>query len=130
MKSIKFPKMFNTNSTNCFKADEYNDATLQNTRLLLKTDRGEIISDPYFGLPIKAFMYEQNDYILREAFTDMIYTQIALFIPQIKVARNDVTIIQGKEKGKLYCRITGINQIDFSVNTTVLTLELETVDNN
>lgn len=126
MRSIKFPKMFNTNSTNVWKSDEYLESTKQNTRLVLYSTRGELFGDPYFGLMLRQFMFDQNNYILRDQIIDMIYTQLALFIPQVKVKRQDITIVQDREKGKLYCNFYGINQIDYQPNTFNLLL----LDNN
>ena len=122
MRSIKFPKMFNTNSTNVWKASEYVEATTQNTILLLNTTRGELFGDPYFGLMLKRYMFDQNNYVLRDAIIDMIYTQLAIFIPQIKVRRQDISIVQDREKGKLYCEFSGISQIDYTHNTFNLIL--------
>ena len=122
MKSIKFPKMFNTNSTNVWKSTEYLEATTQNVKLVLKSPRGELLGDPYFGLMLKQFMFDQNNYILRDQIIDMIYTQLALFIPQVKVKRDDIEIVQDKQKGKLYCNFSGINQIDYQLNTFNLLL--------
>ena len=122
MRSIKFPKMFNTNSTNVWKASEYVEATTQNTILLLNTTRGELFGDPYFGLMLKRYMFDQNNYVLRDAIIDMIYTQLAIFIPQIKVRRQDISIVQDREKGKLYCEFSGVSQIDYTHNTFNLIL--------
>ena len=122
MRSIKFPKMFNTNSTNVWKSNEYLSATTQNTILLLHTTRGELFGDPYFGLMLKRFMFDQNNYVLRDQIIDMIYTQLAVFIPQVHVERKDITIFQDREKAKLYCEFTGTNQIDYTVNTYSLVL--------
>ena len=122
MRSIKFPKMFNTNSTNVWQSNEYLDATKQNTILLLHTGRGELFGDPYFGLMLKRYLFDQNNYILRDAIIDMIYTQLAIFIPQVRVRREDISIYQDREKGKLYCEFSGINQIDYTNNTFNLVL--------
>lgn len=122
MRSIKFPKMFNPNSTRVWKSDEHIDATKQNTTLLLQTARGELFGDPYFGLMLKRYLFDQNSYILRDAIIDMIYTQLAIFIPQVRVKRNDIEIIQDKEKGRLYCRFSGISQIDYTYSTYNLVL--------
>ena len=122
MRSIKFPKMFNTNNTNVWKASEYKEATTQNTILLLNTTRGELFGDPYFGLMLKRYLFDQNNYVLRDAIIDMIYTQLAIFIPQIKVRRQDISIVQDREKGKLYCEFSGISQIDYTHNTFNLIL--------
>jgi phage baseplate assembly protein W len=122
MRSIKFPKMFSTSSTNVWKSSEYVKATTQNTILLLNTSRGELFGDPYFGVLLKRYLFDQNNYILRDAIIDVIYTQLALFIPQIKVRREDINIVQDREKGKLYCEFSGISQIDYTNNTYNLIL--------
>ena len=84
--------------------------------------RGELFGDPYFGLMLKNYLFDQNSYALRDAIIDMIYTQPAIFIPQVKVRREDIDIIQDREKGKLYCNFSGINQIDYQPNTFNLVL--------
>lgn len=122
MRTIKFPKMFNTNNTRVWKASEHLDATKQSSILLLHTGRGELFGDPYFGLMLKRYLFDQNSYILRDAIIDMIYTQLAIFIPQVKVKRKDIEIIQDREKGKLYCTFSGVNQIDYTHNTYNLVL--------
>ena len=122
MKSIKFPKMFYTSGTRTWSAKEYKEATLQNTKILLHCERGELIGDPYFGLLLKHFLFDQNSYILRDQIIDMIYTQLAKFIPQIRVERKNISVFQDREKAKLYCEFSGINQIDYTVNTYQLVL--------
>lgn len=123
MRSIKFPKMFsNAKTTSVWNSSEYLDATKQNTSLLLHCERGELIGDPYFGLLLKHFMFDPNSYILRDQIIDMIYTQLAIFIPQVTVERKDISVFQDREKGKLYCEFSGINQIDYELNTYSLVL--------
>ena len=122
MRTIKFPKMFNTNNTRVWKSSEYLDATKQSTELLLHTTRGELFGDPYFGLMLKRYLFDQNSYILKDAIIDMIYTQLSLFIPQVKVKRENIEIIQDREKGKLYCTFSGVSQIDYTHNTYNLLL--------
>lgn len=122
MRSIKFPNMFSTNSTNVWKSNEYLKATKQNAILVLHTEKGELLGDPYFGLLLKHYLFDQNNYILRDAIIDQIYTQLALFIPQVHVDRKDIDIVQDKEKGKLYCTFSGTSQIDYQFNTYNLVL--------
>lgn len=122
MRTIKFPKMFNTNNTRVWKSSEHLDATKQSTILLLHSMRGELFGDPYFGIMLKRYLFDQNSYILRDAIIDMIYTQLAIFIPQIKVKREDINIVQNKAKGRLECTFSGINQIDYTHNTYNLVL--------
>ena len=122
MRSIKFPTMFNTNSTNVWKESEHKKATMQNCITLLHTERGELFGDPYYGLLFKHYLFEQNTAVLADVLIDIIYTQLALFMPQLKVDRNKIKIISDTEKGKLYCDFTAQDQIDFTINTYQLLL--------
>lgn len=122
MRSLKFPKMFSTNHTNVWNADEFLQATKQNTKLTMLTDKGEVFGDPYFGLFLKQYMFDQNSYVLRDILIDMIYNQLAIFIPQVRVKRQDISIIQDAAKGKLICTFSGVSQIDYTINTFELVL--------
>ena len=122
MRSIKFPQMFYTNHTRVWKTEEYLEATRQNTELLLQSERGELLGDPYYGILLKRYLFAQNNYILKDILIDVIYTQLAIFIPQLKIERKDIKIIQDQEKGKLYCSFSGVNQIDYQVNSMSLVL--------
>jgi hypothetical protein len=126
MRSYKFPKMFKSNSSQIWREDEYGKATRQNALLLLQSERGELECDPYFGILLKHYMFNQNSYILKDMLIDTLYTQIAIFLPQIKVTRNSIDIIPDTQKGKLYCKFSGINQIDYTHNTFNLLLFDET----
>lgn len=125
MRSIKFPKMFGTNHTEVWQGPEHKNATAQNLKLVLSSVRGELLGDPYFGLLLQQYMFDQNNYILRDIIADMIYTQVAIFIPQLKVTRRDIQIIQDRRKGQLICQVKGINQIDYQPNTYELVLFTE-----
>jgi hypothetical protein len=122
MRSYKFPKMFKSNSSRIWREDEYNKATKQNVLILLQSERGELECDPYFGILLKHYMFNQNSYILKDMLIDTIYTQIAIFLPQVKVSRNSIDIISDNTKGRLYCSFSGINQIDYTHNTFNLLL--------
>jgi len=126
MRSFKFPKMFKSNSSQIWREDEYGKATKQNSLLLLQSERGEFECDPYFGILLKHYMFNQNSYILKDMLIDTIYTQIAIFLPQIKISRNSIDIVSDNIKGRLYCRFSGINQIDYTHNTFNLLLFDET----
>ena len=52
MKSIEFPKMFNSNST---RLVEDLAATKQNLKTLLYSEKGELFGDPYFGIRLKNY---------------------------------------------------------------------------
>lgn len=122
MKSIKFPKMFGTSHTEVWQESEYKKATEQNLKLTLLSMRGELLGDPYFGMVLQQYTFDQNSYVLRDILADMVYTQIAIFIPQLKVERRDITIFQDRRRGHLLCQIYGINRLDYTPNTYELIL--------
>ena len=122
MRSYKFPKMFRSNSSNIWRTDEHGKATRQNVLLLLQSERGELECDPYFGILLKHYMFNQNSYILKDMLIDTIYTQIAIFLPQVRVSRNSIDIVSDPLKGRLYCKFSGTNQIDYTHNTFNLLL--------
>lgn len=126
MRSYKFPKMFNSNSSRIWLENEHGKATKQNILLVLQSERGELVCDPYFGILLKHYMFNQNSYILKDMLIDTIYTQIAIFLPQVKVTRNSINIVSDPLKGRLYCSFSGINQIDYTHNTFNLLLFDET----
>ena len=111
MTSIKFPKMFTSGST--LVCNDL-DATNQNCYLLLKSEKGNFISDPYFGVRLRKYMFEQNSYILRDILIDEIYTQLAQFLPQLIVNRKDIDIVQSGNK--VYVKFKATNKIDFVTN--------------
>ena len=121
MKSIRFPKMFTKTST--LTVENYY-ATLQNLKMLLFSDKGELFGDPYFGTNLKKFLYNQNDVILRDLLIDDIYTAILTFMPQVRVERKDITIKAEGNVVKAY--ITALNKVDFQTNLYSIVL-LDTV---
>ena len=120
MRSISFPNMFTSSSTNVTSSSS--QATKQNLDLLLHSEKGELFGDPYYGIRLKKYLFDQNSYILKDILIDEIYTQLALFIPQLVVSRNDISIIQDKEKGKLYCTFKAVNQLGYTVDTYSLVI--------
>lgn len=121
MNSISFPNMFTTTSTLVVKDK---DASLQDLELLLASEKGELLGDPYFGVRIKRYTFNQNNYLLRDVLVDEIFSQIRVFAPQITVNRNDIKIIQ--KGNKLIATIKGINKLDFT--TDMYQLELLSSD--
>lgn len=111
MNSIAFPKMFTSSGTNTKTGL---DATKQNTRLLLKSEKGEFISDPYFGIRLKRYIFEQNSFVLKDILIDEIYAQLAQFVPQLLVKRKDIEIIQ--KDNYVYAKFKATNRIDFVTN--------------
>ena len=112
MKSIQFPEMFTRTVTNT--VSDY-DATLQNLKMLLWSEKGELFGDPYFGTGIKRYLYDQNDAVLIDILIDDIYTAIVLFMPQIRVERKDIQLFRSG-KGEVTAKIKALNKADFSTD--------------
>ena len=110
MRSIAFPNMFNHTTTN-FVYDH--DATLQNIKLLLWSEKGELFGDPYYGTSLRRFLFDQNDEILRDILLDDIYTALVLFIPQIQLERKDVKLVRDT-RGSLTLTINALNKVDYT----------------
>ena len=127
MRSLKFPTMFVGNNSAVWKSTEHLEATKQNTKLLLNSLRGEILGDPYFG--ITRLTFDQNSQIMQDALADIIYTQLALFMPQIRIKRSDIKVTRDKALGKVICTFRGVSQIDYSLNTYEIVL-FEESDSN
>ncbi len=112
MKSIGFPKLFRTTvSTNVI---EDMDAIKQNISLLLSSEKGELLGDPYYGVRLKYYFYDQNNYVLKDILLDEIYTALVLFMPQLSLTRNDITFITGR--AELSIRIRALNKLDYTTN--------------
>ena len=109
MNSIKFPDIFSGSSTAVVQGRE---ASAQDLKLLLRSEKGELFGDPFFGILLKRYMFDQNSYILRDVLIDEIYTQIKAFAPQIEVNRNDIKLVQ--EGAKIIAKIKCINREDFT----------------
>lgn len=111
MNSIQFPNMFNTTTTNV--VSDY-EATKQNLKLLLLSDRASLFGDPYYGTILKKLMFDQNSVVLKDIVIDAIYTAILQFMPQIKVNRKDIEITQSGSY--IYVKIKAKNILDFQTN--------------
>lgn len=111
MYSLAFPNILDSAKVNLISG---NDATLSNTRLLLHSWKTSLFGDPEFGTNIKRFIYEQNNIILRDIIIDDIYTALQVFIPQILVRREDITI--DLDGTNVTCTINCINKLDNQTN--------------
>lgn len=121
MNCINFPKMFQGNST-VIKEDTLRNstATLQSMHLLLSSEENTLFGDPAFGIKLRKYLFDQNNYILRDILIDEIYTKITTFCPQVYVDRRDIKI--ETIKNKLYATIACKNKQSFENNTFNLKL--------
>lgn len=117
MYSLAFPKIFSSARTLLFKDHE---ATLSNLKLLLASERTSLLGDPYFGTILKRVIFEQNNRVLQDLIIDEIYTSILTFMPQIKLARNNVAITSNGVD--VYATVTGLNLIDYKPDMYTINL--------
>lgn len=110
MTSISFPAMFSSTSTKVVR--DSHDATYQNILLVLGAEKGEFVSDPYFGIRLKRYMFDQNNAVLKDIIIDEIYTQLKTFMPQLTINRNDITI--SVERARMSCHIKAVNKLDYT----------------
>jgi phage baseplate assembly protein W len=103
--------MFTTTRT--LTVDDH-EATVNNLKLLLASNRGEFLGDPYFGCLLKKMIYEQNNYIIRDLIVDEIYSTITTFMPQIKIARKNITVTS--DSVDVFAHINCINLIDYQTD--------------
>lgn len=111
MRSINFPNMFSATSTNIITE---NDAVQRNLQSLLLSEKGELFGDPFYGIRLKRYLFDQNNAVLKDIIIDEIYTQVAMFMPQLTIKRNDIKIEQ--TQGKLTAKIRATNNIDFQTD--------------
>lgn len=111
MYSIAFPKMVSNTRTHLVQD---RDATASNLKLLLAADKYSLFGDPYYGTNLKKLMFEQNNQILRDLVIDDIYTAIITFMPQIKVKREDISVVS--TQAAVHANIKAINLIDYQIN--------------
>lgn len=111
MNSIGYPNMFSPTSTLVVKDLE---ASTQDLLLLLSSEKGELLGDPFFGVRLKRFYYDQNDRVLEDILIDEMLSQIRVFAPQLSLTRKDIKIERvGK---KMYVTIRATNRLDFTTN--------------
>lgn len=109
MKSIAFPNIFRTTSTNIVSDKE---ATASNLKLLLQSYKKELFGDPYFGTNLLKLFYEQNNIVLRDLVLDDIYVTIQTFMPQIDIDRKNISIVS--DRYSMSVNIRCINKLDYS----------------
>ena len=117
IRSIKFPDMFSSAST---KTVSESEATKQNLKILLMSEKGSLFGDPYFGTNLKKLIFEQNNQVLRDIVIDDIYSSIATFLPQVKVKRKDIEL--NSDGTTIYASIKARNLLDFNLETINLAL--------
>lgn len=111
MYSFGWPDMVNNANSNLI---EDHRATVNNTKLLLKSPKTSLFGDPYFGTNLQKIIFSQNDKILQDIVIDDIYSAVSVFIPQLILKRNDISLKD--DRINLYADIQAVNLLDYTNN--------------
>jgi len=111
MYSIQFPDMVSSVST---KIVQDHEATAQNLKLLLLSDRGALFGDPYFGTLWRKLIFDQNNEILRDIIIDDVLTSIETFMPQLLTRREDITV--NSDRYSVTIDIKALNLLDYQTD--------------
>ena len=90
------------------------EATAQNLKLMLLSDRGTLFGDPYFGTLWRKLIFDQNNEILRDIIIDDILTSIQTFMPQLLVKREDITVTSDRYSVSVAIKAT--NLLDYQTD--------------
>lgn len=111
MYSLNFPNMVSNVTT---KLCSDHEATVQNLKLTLLSEKNTLFGDPDFGTLWRKLLYNQNNKIIRDIIADDILTAIETFVPQLLVTRKDITITS--DKYSVYISIKGTNLLDYQTD--------------
>ena len=89
MYSFDFPSMLNSSTA---KLKSNKDAVRSNVLLLLQTEKKSLFGDPYFGVELKKYLFEQSASIVPDLLIDNLMSAIIEFIPQVHITRDDITV--------------------------------------
>lgn len=64
---------------------EVEEALLQDLQMVIFTEPGEKMMQPSFGVGLKRFLFEPATPIVYENISSEIYTQVARYLPRIKI---------------------------------------------
>lgn len=117
IRSLSFPSMFNKAVT---KVVEGHEATANNLKLMIMSEKTSLFGDPYFGTNLKKYLFEQNDAVLRDIVIDSIYTAILQFMPQVLVDRKNIKVTS--DRTKVYINIKATNLTDYQTDMYNITL--------
>ena len=109
--SIAFPDMLSSSRMNTVQDTS---ATKSNLRLLLLSNKNSLFGDPYFGTELKNVIYSQNGAIIKDLIVDEIYTAVAVFMPQLRVKRDDISV--ESDGIDIYASFTAFNLLNYTTD--------------
>ena len=90
-------------------------ATSQNLKLLLLSTKQTLLGDPYYGTNLRNMIFEKNNTVLRDLVIDDILTNVNLYMPQIKLNRENIEVTSDGQT--VYVKITAQNIVDYNFET-------------
>ena len=111
IRSIAFPDMLSSSRVNTVQDTS---ATKSNLRLLLLSNKNSLFGDPYFGTELKNVIYSQNGAIIKDLIVDEIYTAIAVFMPQLRVKRDDISV--ESDGIDIYASFIALNLLNYTTD--------------
>ena len=124
MRSLDITNLFQ--SINHVGIVEGVDATIQNLKLLLLSNKLTLFGDPYFGTNLQNLLFNKNNKILKDIILDEIYTAIIDFMPQLTLNRNEIDLKIDKEKISLV--INSKNNLNYITDLYNINLTSEAKD--
>lgn len=119
MNSLAWPNMFNTNGRDTVILHD-KEATLSNLQLLLNSERLSLFGDPYYGAALRQIIFEVNNSITVDLLIDELCSTIELYMPQLQVTRNDISVYS--DKIDLYVSVNVTYLFDNSTDLYVINL--------
>lgn len=92
MLSVAMPKMI----TQSARLVQNREAIQQGLSLLLNTPCGDLWCDPAFGCNVRNRLFDTFDVVTEVLMIEDIYTAIQNFAQYVRVAREDITIKNGR----------------------------------
>ena len=111
IRSIAFPDMLSSSRMNTVQDTS---ATKSNLRLLLLSNKNSLFGDPYFGTELKNVIYSQNGAIIKDLIVYEIYTAVAVFMPQLRVKRDDISV--ESDGIDIYASFTALNLLNYTTD--------------
>lgn len=115
--SISFPDMIKHHSVQVVSGRE---ATEQNLKCLINSEKDTFTCDPFYGVHLQRYTFDQNDRVLQTLLQNEIYKQVKYFMPQLTINRSDIVLKKGR--AKLDITIKAINKLSFTPDTYNLVL--------
>ena len=91
MHSLAWPNIFSNNGRDTLLLED-KEAIKLDLLLLLNSERMTLFGDPYFGTALRQVIFQQNNNVLADLIIDELYETIRMYIPQVTVRRNDISI--------------------------------------